>query len=198
MPTPAPPSEAAETLKMIGSSAFWTAAIVLTVLAFMFFLRERNLAAPGQTWRQWWTAVLQWWHSLWHNLTGQIESAAQALQSRRRQRPARKPRQLRPRRRLIRLNALSPRDQLRYFYLSTVERAGRQGVKRQKSETPLEYAQDLKENWPDAEIDVENLTDAFLQARYSPQPIEIEQVNPVKAHWKKLRAQLRRRQRYQK
>jgi ADP-heptose:LPS heptosyltransferase len=183
---------------MIGSSAFWTTAIVLTVLAFMFFLRERNLAASGQTWRKWWTAVRQWWHSLWHNLTGQIESAAQALQSRRRQHPARKPRQHRSGRRLIRLNALSPRDQLRYFYLSTVERAGRQGVKRQKSETPLEYAQDLKENWPDAEIDVENLTDAFLQARYSPQPIEIEQVNPIKVHWKKLRGQLRRRQRHQK
>jgi hypothetical protein len=58
----------------------------------------------------------------------------------------------------------------------------------------LEFAQDLKENWPDAAVDVETLTDAFLQARYSPQPIESEQVHPIKEHWKRLRARLRRRQ----
>ncbi len=193
-PTPSAPTEASETLQIIGSSAFWAVAIVMTVVAFLFFLREREISLNKELWRQWWTAVTQWWHNLRKNMSRQITTARQAIQSRRRQRPDGIMAGLRPRQRFIRLNALSPRDQLRYFYLSTLERAGQRGVARQESETPLEFAQDLKENWPDAEVDVETLTDAFLQARYSPQPIAAEYVNPVKEHWKRLRAHLRRRQ----
>ena len=66
--------------------------------------------------------------------------------------------------RFIRLNALSAREQIRYFYLSTVRRAGERGVPRDRSETPSEFAADLKENWPEAEVDIEALTDAFLHA----------------------------------
>lgn len=193
MPTPAPPTETSETLKIVGSSAFWAVAIVLTVAAFLFFLRERGISVNKNTWRQVWTAVTQWWRNLRRTMARQVTTARQAIQARR-QRPDGILASLLPRQRFIRLNALSPRDQLRYFYLSTIERASQRGVARQKSETPLEFAHDLKENWPDAEVDVETLTNAFLQAQYSPQPIEAEQVNPVKAHWKQLRARLRRRQ----
>lgn len=193
MGTPPPTTEASETLKMITSSAFWAVAIVFSVIAVLFFLRERKIKLDGNTWRQWWTAVAQWWRKLWQTLSQQVNTARQAIQSRR-ARPVndKSPRSL-PNWRFIRVNALSPRDQLRYFYLSTVERAGQRGVNRQESETPLEYARDLKENWPESEIDVEKLTDAFLQARYSPQIIETQQVSPVKEHWKRLRARLRRR-----
>lgn len=190
LPTPSAPAEASETIKMVTSSAFWAVAIVLTVLAFMFFLRERGLAINKNTWQQWWTAVTLWWRTLWQKMARQTAAVRQAIQARR-QRPAKKLLNLPEVRRFIRLSALSPRDQLRYFYLTTVERAGQRGVARQQSETPLEFAQDLKKNWPDAEVDVEKLTDAFLQARYSPQPIEAKQVNPIKVHWKRLRARLR-------
>ena len=196
MPTPAPATEASETLQIVGSSAFWAIAIVLTVAAFLFFLRERGISVNKNMWQQLWTAVSQWWRSLRKNAARQITAARQAIQSRQRQRPDGILASLRPRQRFIRLNALSPRDQLRYFYLSTLERASQRGVARQESETPLEFARDLKENWPDAEADVETLTNAFLHARYSPQPIETEQVNLIKERWKQLRARLRRRQKH--
>lgn len=192
-PTPSAPTETSETLRIIGSSAFWAVAIVMTVVAFLFFLRERGVSVNKEMWRQWWTAVSQWWRNLRQTMSRQLTTARQAIQSRRPHPDKQQPRQ-HTARRFIRLNALSPRDQLRYFYLSTLERAGQRGVARQESETPLEFAQDLKENWPDAEVDVETLTDAFLRAQYSPQPIAAEQVNPVKEHWKRLRARLRRRQ----
>lgn len=192
-PTPSAPTETSETLRIIGSSAFWAVAIVMTVVAFLFFLRERGVSVNKEMWRQWWTAVSQWWRKLRQNMSRQMAAARQTIQSRR-QRPDKQQSRRPAAQRFIRLNALSPRDQLRYFYLSTLERAGRRGVARQESETPLEFAQDLKENWPDAEVDVETLTDAFLRAQYSPQPIAAEYVNPVKAHWKRLRARLRHRQ----
>lgn len=64
---------------------------------------------------------------------------------------------------------------------------------RQISETPLEFAKDLKEAWPESDTDVDALTQAFLEARYSPQPIEAPKANTIKQLWKTLRTTLRRR-----
>ena len=93
--------------------------------------------------------------------------------------------------RFIRVGALSPREQIRYYYLSIVRRAGDKGVKRIPSETPIEYAEDLRENWPEVEDGVEELTEAFLRARYSNRPITEEDVPDVKSTWKKVRRELR-------
>ncbi|MCZ7673481.1 MAG: DUF4129 domain-containing protein [Chloroflexi bacterium] len=51
---------------------------------------------------------------------------------------------------------------------------------RQESETPLEFAADLKTNWPDAQEEIDELTDAFLQARYSAIEIEETDIPPLK------------------
>jgi hypothetical protein len=93
----------------------------------------------------------------------------------------------------MRVNALSPREKVYYFYLSTVKRATQQGVTRKESETPLEFVDDLKTNWPDAEQEIEELTDAFLQARYSPKPIEEDIIPSIKKQWKRLKTDLRKR-----
>jgi hypothetical protein len=91
------------------------------------------------------------------------------------------------------VNALSPRERIHYFYLSTVKRADQKGVTRLESETPLEFADDLKSNWPDAEEEIDELTNAFLQARYSPADIEEDDVTPLKKQWKRLKTNLRKR-----
>ncbi len=196
--TPAPPSPAAEavgeTAGMVFSSAFWTAAIVITVIAVSFFLHGRGYRLNRQSWRRLWAAFARWAANLWRSLSLQAAGIQKAVQNRRRARSKPPQSQTSSPWRFIRLNALSPRDQLRYFYLSTVRRASERGVKRAQSETPLEYARDLKETWPDAETDVEALTSAFLKARYSSKPIVEQEVHPIKRHWKKLRANLRRRQ----
>jgi hypothetical protein len=100
----------------------------------------------------------------------------------------------RPRSRLFRLNSLSPRDQIRYYYLSLVRRAGERGISRRRNETPLEYVQELRNKWPEAEEDLRGLTDGFMEARYGRGPIEKKEVNPIKEKWKRLKARMRGRQ----
>ena len=78
------------------------------------------------------------------------------------------------------------------YYLSTVKRAGEQGVARAASETPQEYAVDLKQHWPETEVEVDELTTAFNEARYSPADIPLEAATTIKARWKRLRERLRR------
>ena len=195
LPTPPPPSSTTtgETAAMVLSSAFWAVAIVVTVIAILFFLRERGVRLTGAFWRQWWSALRNWWTILWAGFSRQVVGVRQAVQRSRRAKDREKSTRSLPAWRFVRLNALSPREQLRYFYLSTVRRAGDSGVKRDDSKTPLEFANDLKENWPDVEADVESLTDAFLRARYSPKPIEPAAVSPVRKRWRRLRARLRQR-----
>jgi hypothetical protein len=94
--------------------------------------------------------------------------------------------------RFIRLNSLSPRDQIRYFYLTTARRAGDKGLPRGKPETPAEYSQNLKDNWPDLSDDIDGLTSAFLEARYSSSSIEESDAEDAKPFWKRIRQVLRR------
>ena len=74
-----------------------------------------------------------------------------------------------------------------------MRRAGEKGVKRETAETPLEYAEDLKDKWPELEDGVEELTDAFLKARYSDKPITGGDVPEVKETWKGVRRQIKKR-----
>ncbi len=190
--SPPPPLETDSLLQMIASSAFWAVAIVVGITAVLFFLRDRGVPL-NLAWLERAAALLgQWWRGFWHGLAEgatELRRAVQArlLQARGQDEPGK------PRWRFVRLNALSPQEKVRYFYLSTVKRATQQGVPRQESETPKEYAADLKENWPEEETAVDDLTEAFLHARYSRQPIAEGEIPPIKAQWERLKARLRKR-----
>jgi hypothetical protein len=66
---------------------------------------------------------------------------------------------------------------------------------RKRSATPIEYSDELKENWPEAEADIEELTDAFLRARYSAAPIKEEETSPARRSWKRVRTTIKGRRR---
>jgi hypothetical protein len=184
LPTP-PPSGP----NLLANGLFWLVLIALTVVAIIFFWRERGFSLGGGSLNQWWQALLAMWRAWWSGFRGRVTTLAQALQRGREPDTAVTPSPWG----FLHLNALSPREQIRYFYLAAVRRAGEKGVERGKAETPLEFAQDLQKTWPEAEAEISELTDAFLQARYTPQPITPEDVGPVKRTWKRIKASLRRR-----
>ena len=193
-PTPIPsalPPSAVDT-GLIVSSLFWAVVIVMSVTAVSFFLRERGVQLNTAKMQTFWQALKAWLLAAWRGAGHQVQDWQQAVRARLQRTPAEKEDQ--PPWRFVRLNALSPREQIRYFYLSTVKRAANKGVSRRQAETPLEFARDLKKSWPDAEEDVDALTDAFLEARYGRSPIEKEDVNPVKKTWRQVKSSLRRRQ----
>jgi hypothetical protein len=91
----------------------------------------------------------------------------------------------------MRVGALGPRQQILYYYLSVVRRAGRQGVPRRASQTPREFAATLAPRLAEAKGDMETLTDAFVQARYSPRDVPPADVGHIRASWQRVRAALR-------
>lgn len=197
-PTPDPPLIPPVTLppddttQILISSAFWAVAIVMTIVAVTFFLRDRGVRLNTRLLRRFGSSLLAWMRAFWGDVTTYADDFVQAARSRWQTAapPADAPPP--PPWRFVRLNALSPRDQIRYFYLSTVKRASEQGQPRHPDETPLEFAEDLKTNWPDAEAEIEELTDAFLRARYSREAIEKEDVNSIKQQWRQVKSRLRR------
>jgi hypothetical protein len=192
-----PPAEPNQLLAMILSSLFWAVIIFVTVVAVGFFLRDRGVRVNWQMVQRAWHSFLAWVRTLWQDFSIQVDSIRQTVRQSRqkREKPETKPAPVRQS--LVRINALSPRGQLRYFYLATVRRAGEQGVERQGNETPLEYARDLKDSWPQTETEVDTLTDAFVRARYSARNIEEAEASAVRRTWKQIRSHLRKRSRSQ-
>jgi hypothetical protein len=105
---------------------------------------------------------------------------------------------LQPRRRLmpelggwINLRRLDPRQRVYFFYLALVRRSGETGLPRRQSQTPTEFAATLDSALPEAEPDIDGLTTAFIEARYTPRPVEAEKVNVVKEYWEHIKRALR-------
>jgi hypothetical protein len=184
--------QTSETLQYILSSAFWAVVIILSIIAFAFFLRDRGIRLNNAFLQRIWLTLKLWWQQLRQGINEQMQDIQGGLESLFTPK-SKEATKKQPPWRFMRINDLSPREKVHYFYLSTVKRADQKGVPRQKSETPLEFADDLKSNWPDTEQEIDELTDAFLHARYSRAPIEEDDVTPIKKQWKRLKSNLRKR-----
>jgi hypothetical protein len=91
----------------------------------------------------------------------------------------------------FRLGALSPRERVLYFYLSVLHRAGQRGFPRRPAETPDEYRTTLRPNLPEAQAEMDMLTQAFVEARYSHHSVEREYARRVRDSWRQVKAALR-------
>jgi hypothetical protein len=191
-PVAPPPAAPNPTFAFIVSSAFWALLIALAVGALLYFLRERGYRLEVAQARRAAATLRERLRDLWLRLRRRARVARYNLRQRLRG-PAAPADGALPGAglRLSRPRSLSPREQIRYYYLSVVHRAGERGVPRAESETPLEYVRDLKTQWPEAESELDELTQAFVEARYSPQPIDRPAVARVKEEWKRVRERLR-------
>ncbi len=168
---------------------FWIIAIVVTILAIGFFLNDRGIKIPMPSWRTIWGALTRWWNSLWRIVVNQAVDLRDALVTRL-VRDEVETDQNQPWR-FIRLNSLNSRQKLRYFYLSTVQRAERGELARDDSETPLEYADELKEHLPQVAREIDAVTAGFLQARYDDKDVTTADVEQIEPLWKSLRAAIK-------
>jgi hypothetical protein len=87
----------------------------------------------------------------------------------------------------IRLNSLSPRQQVLFFFQALVHKAEQRGIRRGKAQTPYEYAQVIKVEIPEVETNIEPFTDTFIEARYSQHPVTYKQASQAHQWWNSLR-----------
>jgi hypothetical protein len=183
-------------LEMILTALFWILILSIVSYALYRFVRDRLglLAESEQAEGTWWGRFLRWLQSLWR----WIQTWRRGVQAQLRQRRIPRVREragLPSPFRFLSLRRLSPRQLVRYFYLSTERRAAQAGQPRGKAQTPYEYQAELDRHFPELEPDLEGLTEAFVGARYSRQSVEKEEAAATKTLWQRIKAALLRRRR---
>ena len=88
---------------------------------------------------------------------------------------------------------LTPRQKVYFYYHALLRRGNETGLPRSQAQTPDEYALTLEHSLPTVEEEIESLTDAFNEARYSRHPVEDQDVSTVKSYWEHIRQVFRGR-----
>jgi hypothetical protein len=91
------------------------------------------------------------------------------------------------------LGNMSDDQRVRYFYLTTIERAEQNGLTRRSGETPRQFAPRLVEQLtgkmeePEA---VQTLTEAFVRVRYSKTQVKSTETSTLQRIWERIRQHL--------
>jgi hypothetical protein len=173
------------------SLVFWAVILGMIFYVVHSYVRDRPELVAGLRKLSWvqglarvW-AALRRWLGRWRRTLAERLPQGWSLRARRRPAGARGSLGLR------RLGGLSPRAQVLYYYLSVLRRADERGIPRRPAQTPDEYRARLGPSLPQAEEEVNQLTDAFVEARYSRHTVEREQARRVRESWQRVKAALR-------
>ncbi|MFO7585420.1 MAG: DUF4129 domain-containing protein [Anaerolineales bacterium] len=90
----------------------------------------------------------------------------------------------------INLRLLDPRRKVYFYYQAFLRRSNESGLPRSLSQTPAEFAQRLDQILPESEPDIESLTAAFIEARYTRREIPDESAGLARRTWQRLRKAL--------
>jgi hypothetical protein len=137
-------------------------------------------------------ALRRMWAALRHRVSGMLATARDVspvawLRERLRRPPAEGPF------RIFRLGAASPREQVLFYYASLLRRASQAGFGRRPPQSPREYEPVLEENLPAAAPELQGLTAAFEETRYSNHPVGVQDAQAARARWHRVRAALSRK-----
>jgi hypothetical protein len=95
-----------------------------------------------------------------------------------------------PRGKWLSLRSLDPRRRIYFFYLAMIRRGGEQGLTRKPSQTPSEYAVTLEKSLLSGDEDIDLITEAFIEARYSRREVDSRKADIVKRTWGRIRRAL--------
>lgn len=173
---------------ILRSVLFWAVLLGVMIYVVRSYFRDRPaLLASVRRFAPWrWLetaldAVWRWITGLGRKVGEAVPALVQRLRSLRRSvATARRERSRGP----------DPREQVLYHYLTTLDRAREEGIPRRETETPREYRSKLDHRVPETEPAMGELTEAFIEARYSTHPVTPEDVAEQEAHAASVRRAL--------
>ena len=181
-------------LDLLKSVLFWVVLIGVVGYAFYQYFRQnqelldRLKGIPIFSW------IFRALRSLWNLLRRVNQRLSVAVQnSLKRLRPKEVGGIGKSQRGFLSLRRLSPRQRIQFFYLALVRRGGEHGLPRQVSQTPYEYAQVLESQVAEVNEDLDAMTGAFLEARYSKHEITTQRAGLVQRYWDRIKRALRRK-----
>ncbi|MEM8530755.1 MAG: DUF4129 domain-containing protein [Chloroflexota bacterium] len=185
---PPPPPEVVQEPQLIPAFVFWTCMVLLAGYALRVTLqRHPGLLRPFMHWGPL-RRLMSWFSMIWGNTNLWLSQAIDVVQARLAPMPSTEPAPPRA----WRLRNLAPRELVRYFYRSTLRRSSGQGISRQAGQTPHEFRAKLVKHLPEAEAEITELTEAFVEVEYSQHTVERAQARRLARPWAWVRRRLRR------
>ncbi len=188
-PAPEPLRGGVQLPEWLGGMLVWLVMAAIIAYSLVAYLSGRGLRLDRGRLRLLWLWLLSWlglWRGRLETVTRRMRALAQP------RRMAEAGGEVAPWH-FLSIRRLNPREQIRYFYLSTVRRAAVRGVPRRPSETPREYEDDLEASWPELEQELASLTEFFIYARYSERELQAEDARQAQQVWKRVKSSLRNR-----
>ncbi len=196
---PQAPATSSAVWALVRSILLWGSLLAILVFAFIHFVRQHGglrAALRNSRVTNWLILAWQWLYKNVEKTGGDLSRAiAAGWQSLVSQLEGKR---ILPRPGWLNLRSLDPRRQVYFFYLAMVRRGEEQGLRRKPSQTPSEYAATLEQALPSAGEDIDALTAAFVEARYSRQAVDRGKAQLVKATWERIRRALRDKSRNEK
>jgi hypothetical protein len=185
------PPASNEIFTILRSIILWGALIAVVLFALLQFFRQHGGIVPAlrsSRITNWLLLAWQWFYrnveKTRRDLSRLVAAGWQSMTSRLDGKP------ILPSLRLVLPRSLDPRRQIYFYYLAMIRRGGEQGIPRQPSQTPAEYAEHLEKELPDARQEIDSITDAFIEARYSRREMNSQKADWVKELWGRIRRAL--------
>ncbi len=192
-PPPPPPPATTDSLAWLEFVRWGILAVVVLGLVIWFvrgWLENRQLITASLGRLRLMGLFKQFFQALWARLHGFADTISERLNVARANRAGAT--SSNGRRRLLRRpRADTPRDQILRYYHSLTERAAAEGLPRRPTQTPAEFAETVTEQIPATTADLDALTAAFIEARYSPHEITPANQTAARGYWEHLRSILR-------
>jgi hypothetical protein len=178
---PPPPPQIVEQTgerPLLPALIFWSCVALLVSIAVLRYLQQRqDLRNFIGQWRGWrW--LIHLWDETWADLRGWGNLAWQMVQ-----RNLRHPRRGR---RALPKSANSNQARLRALYRQMVRAAAQHGITRGPAQTPYEFTASLVTRVPTIQSEAQQLTDAYVNAEYSPDTPTSEQVRSARQLWRRI------------
>ncbi len=190
--TPAAPGAPIPWLEVLKSVLFWVVLLLILGYALRQYLRQNQELAS----RLGKIPFLNWLTGFWRWLAGFIRGANQKVSQvvqtnlqRLRARRAAAISQAGPD--FLHLRRLSARQRVLFFYQAFLRRGSESGLPRQAYQTPYEYLQTIRPGLSEVEPDLEGLTDAFIEARYTRQEVTPEHASIMQRYWQRVKKAFR-------
>jgi hypothetical protein len=178
---------------LVKSIILWGGLIVFTIIALRQYISfNQDLSRELRRFRP-----LRWLMNAWEKLKASFKKANKSVEtfiqnSLKRLRRSEPDITRRSEWDFINPRRLSPRQKVFFYYLALVRRAREVGLPRRDDQTPYEYARSLSAALTDDKEQVEAMTAAFVEARYTPHEISSGEATRTESLWETIRQVLKR------
>jgi hypothetical protein len=180
-------------LEFIKSLIFWL--VFLTVIGFSLYhfvnqhesflnsIREIRIIS-------WFTNAFSWFRNMFKSINKKASIMLESSLARIRKKKS--PINLEEISTIFRYRRLDARQRVFFTFFSMLRRGGERGLPRSGDQTPYEYAVELENAIPEVDQEIEKVTSAFVEARYSRSHITDEFAGIVRKYWSRIRSVLRK------